>query len=589
MEDSSQHKPSFMLMVGLITVVFCLLVGVWAVAANLELYTHQAPFYDSMSYLQRMHLVMSLAQNGQWAEAFQFSYGKNTTVFLPHLIAIGCSLFVEPSRSIGVWIQIGELLALLLSVQYFLVSVRKCSAWTALALSVPFLLTLCLYKPHGGLSDYRMDLSLYLMLGVTSVWLLTAISTNRIWHYAVLGVAAAACCLFRATAPVYLILMLGPVALSSLLFFKQRQHRLVGMGLSVLIAAVGSLWFYLMNFDYLHYYYAIWNVDAKAQLPLEQSVLHLLFLCQHIGWFVVAGLLGLYGLHRFDNVWAQLKGCFKDPLIWFAVWIGIVPVALLVLRGAGLNPFVCMPAIFGVTLAAILPLTKMKWRFTPPTSSFLVTSVMLVCVCCCVVKGWEKHSLPSQTMAAHQAVLDCLEQDSQQQRLSAIHATTTFMHQMSNVSLVNTVLFDSEQAAEHPHRLKLGETPLTIESTFQLAAPVEFARVTGESDDEKIDALLQTAGQEINYLIVPDQATCDYIAKQTHPVINHHSQKIRQRVYNSPNWQRVAGSFQISPHETVEVYRNQLTSRRMAMQTADKQQDEKVSTPVNKNSATLVR
>lgn len=76
--------------------------------------------------------------------------------------------------------------------------------------------------------------------------------------------------------------------------------RTIGAGRSC--AATPSPWlqappspdlFYLINFDYLYYYYAIWNTDANANLPVAESIRHVYFTLDHIGSALIAGLASL--------------------------------------------------------------------------------------------------------------------------------------------------------------------------------------------------------------------------------------------------------------------------------------------------------
>ena len=55
------------------------------------------------------------------------------------------------------------------------------------------------------------------------------------------------------------------------------------------IAVAG--WYFVSNFKYLYYYYAIWNEAANANLHLSESVGHLVYAGRHIGTSLLCALV----------------------------------------------------------------------------------------------------------------------------------------------------------------------------------------------------------------------------------------------------------------------------------------------------------
>ena len=171
---------------------------------------------------------------------------------------------VEPSRMVGVWIQTGLLYLFLASLLYFLIRVKRLSVNSALMGCLAFLGTKCLYFSNGGLSDFRMDLSLYLGFGMTCVWYLASMKSLMRWHFVMLGVSAAICCLFRATAPIYFLFTLCPLYFLELIRSDGRKEKLTGILVSFGVVLVLAGWFYFFNFEFLKFYYFDWNTDANA-------------------------------------------------------------------------------------------------------------------------------------------------------------------------------------------------------------------------------------------------------------------------------------------------------------------------------------
>ena len=273
-----------------ILATLCLVVGLFAVRLNARFYARSQPFYDSMSYHDQVHRVMTQAR----ADGIVAALGtacRSSTVCLPLIVAALAGPFIDPSRTVGIAIQIVELAILCGTLWYYLHRVRGLAPGVAALTVTPCLLWRCLYDFNGGLSDFRMDLSLALLFTTTVLWYLIAIATGRVGHFVTLGIAASATCLFRATAPVYLALTLAPLVITDLVPNATRPRRLAGLGIAAVTAAAGCLWFFLMNYEALHYYYVVWNTDANAQLPLRESLRHVSFAVGHIG--VPAAVLAL--------------------------------------------------------------------------------------------------------------------------------------------------------------------------------------------------------------------------------------------------------------------------------------------------------
>ena len=353
----------------LISLVVCSAIGAYAVCLNAHYCSSNQPFYDSLSYNDKLHRVMSVCRESGLPAAIKVAC-TNDTMCLPFVIASFLALVSAPSRMVGIWIQTGELMLLVWSLYYYFTRVRGLSASIAAFSIAPFLLLRCLYSYRGGLSDFRMDLGLMLLFSVTCCWYLIASATGRRLHFAIMGVACGLTCLSRGTAPIYFLVSLGPIALVESFLSRDRRAFVGGIVLATTIAGVVAGWFYVLNFRYLYYYYVIWNPDANAHLPIRQSLRHFRLLEHHFG-------AGLFCAAIFQLIVAtdvilrspipkSWKPRVRLPkLNWQAAWLALAPTAMLVAHGAGLNPFVCMPSLFGCLLFLLFPLR----RFDPSAVS----------------------------------------------------------------------------------------------------------------------------------------------------------------------------------------------------------------------------
>ena len=137
----------------------------------------------------------------------------------------------------------------------------------------------------------------------------------------------------------------------------------------ILPVAAVALPYFLFHFPFLYYYYAEWNLDANAHLSWGASVAHLAFAFQHLGWTMAVAA----GLCFAASLWDNRKSFRVSHLDWKLFYLGSAPVLFLVLRGAGLNPFVSLPAVFGWLLFLLAPVSgnvltsawsRKRWRST---------------------------------------------------------------------------------------------------------------------------------------------------------------------------------------------------------------------------------
>lgn len=549
----------------------CVAAGAFAVTLNARFYARSQPFYDSMSYHRQVHRVMTQARAEGVVPAMKTA-STSSTVCLPMVIAALAGPFVSPSRGVGIAIQTLELAALCVTLWYYLHRVRGLAPGLAALAVTPCLLWQCLYDFNGGLSDFRMDLSLALLFATTVLWYLIAMATGQFVHFLALGVAAAAACLFRATAPVYLALTLAPLALADLWPPATRQRRLLGLAVAATTAAIGCLWFFVLNYEALYYYYVVWNTDANAHLPVRTSLRHVAFAVEHIGIPAAVMAISIPLVIRVDAMRRRRHGAepssaqpwwaFPIP-DWRMAWIGLAPVLFLVARGAGLNPFVSMPAVFGLTLVLGGLGGGVAWteiRDHRPSRSALVVlaGIAVACTAITAAHAWKAHAGgPIDSMTAHREAIDAIVADARRVGRDEARYGTTHCFYFNQASLEGVALFDHPAAVWDGSSPRIDGVALRPNATFAIAAEADLARVPGVTEAEKVEHVLTTATDTIDYLAIPDEATARYVQERMpFNVINRFAVVIRDRLLESGRWEPVSGAIRNGEHEVVRIYRN---------------------------------
>ena len=88
-----------------------------------------------------------------------------------------------------------------------------------------------------------------------------------------------------------------------------------------------ALPFLISKWAYLYFYYAVWNADANANLPLRQSIHHFNWVMWDIGFSMTLLLLSACLL----QLTLGLRDCKWSVRRWIAavdwklIWIGLAP------------------------------------------------------------------------------------------------------------------------------------------------------------------------------------------------------------------------------------------------------------------------
>ena len=542
------------------------LVGIYCSWLNSVYYQSRAPFYDSLSYTRGLHHVMTLARESGIAAALQAAATLDT-VFLPYVPAALLGPFVPATRAVGVWIQALELVLLCASLATFLTRVERFAPRTALLVCAPVLLMSRLWQPGGGLSDFRMDFGLMAGYGTVAAWYLIARSSLRTRDFFMLGLACGAACLVRATAPVYILAAFGPLAIADLVCLPQRRRRCVGWLCAAAIAGLGGAWFYVLNREYLYYYYAVWNGDANAALGPFESWRHAKHAFRHVGIAALAFAVVVRiacatagpDPTRAGIDWRRWLG-MRPALLWLA----IAPVAMLMSRGAGLNPFVSMPASLGLLLALLVPARPSP---TPVALGARAVAALtgLFAVLCCIMAatGLALHRGPSGgPMAAHRSILRAIAADARSREMATVSFGGSTVGPVHSASLLNVGLFDIPEARASSRDLVLDGVTCRPDASLEIAAAAEWHKVPGDTPEEKLRALGARAAAEIDYLVLPTASTCRTVHERFGGVIiNSLAADVRERILGAGPWHRILADVDVGEGLVFDVFRNTARAR----------------------------
>ncbi len=553
---ASSEFPSSRKSLFLIPGACSIVLGFFAIVCNGLFYQVHEPFHDSMGYHEKIFRAMTIADvEGLPSGLHEALVGNNTTC-LPILIAALLGPLIEPTRLVGVCIQVAELFFYLRTLEIYLRLVRRMDL-RARAFSITSFASLAmLFFTNGGLSDFRMDLSLAIMYGTTVLWALTARTTCASSHFFWLGFSAGICCLFRATAPVYLGVALAPLALVDVLSgqgFVKRSRRRGWVG-AMFIAAITCLWFYVLNFNYLYYYYFVWNTDANAKIPWLESFLHLEMVGRQLGWSFFVFVLG-YGVVKFINSRthpAEAVAIKKQEnpvahgrgqvirLIWFAA----APLVILIGRRMGLNPFVSMPSSILIHVLLLVGMIRGAASFSPRSWKMLWV-VLLVSIAVALGRGVTKHLYPRYPlMAGHLYFLDAMVADANANGIRSAHFASAQMLDYETSSLHSVILFDHPRGSRQGLSKLINGISLSPSGVLNRPAAANWQGIDGNTDTEKIRNLSKMTANQVDYLIVPSKATAQRIVdrKMSEP-IHRHSIAILRELSDDQNakWEKIAG------------------------------------------------
>lgn len=526
------------------------LIALYAVALNVIFYSEFGPFYDSMSYLNRMARVMAeSAREGVVAGIRAAAVGG--TVFLPFLEAVPLASFSKPARWHAVLIQFPWMTAYVVSGYFYFRCCVGQRAVPAICLSISLICFSAVVFFNGGLADFRMDLLHAVTFGTCIALYLIAREKLLLPLWLLFGLSLAICCLCRATAPVYMVLVFGPLFILDCVG-SRRAELLRGILVSGATALVLSGWFFILNFDRLYYYYVVWNPDANAHLPIRESARHIDFVRSGIGRPIGLVLLFSLVLSVVNARWRSLR------LNWRALWAGVAPVSYLVLSGSGLNPFVSMVGIPGIMLFLLAPLKpnghpRIRWldQRAVAAAAILASAVSLAAGIANQKVGVSEWvpSGPALREIVRLIVTDAAAGGNS----PSLSVAAAYSGALDANAIANVLVFDNGFTIDRQACLSNDITRLEPR-TLGLSSQAEWKAIVGANDDEKLNSLAEQIVSSIDFIILVDKTTPPIA--HAHTPVNLLTGRLNELILSHGGLQRLGGPIAVSGIEKVNIYRN---------------------------------
>lgn len=548
--------------------------GFYAQHLNSQLYQKHAPFYDSITYYDRVYEVASIRNQTGLLAAVQNACLEKSTIVMPYLMAIPFSYFFSPTRAIGVWIEIAYFATFLFSVGYLLHRVFGARPREMLFMLVPFFLLSALYRPYAGISDLRVDLPMAFLYGASACWLFIGMLHHRWRDLFIAGLLMATACLSRAIAPVYFGIGMAPLVIHELIRSEQKFEVLKRAIFVGGIVALFSGWFYLAHYDFLYYYYFVWNTDANASVSFGRSLRHILLVAKSVGPFVAVFFLSLYMTNKSISR-SEITECKTEalewerpnlpvsPYLWFC-WIGVAPVLVLIVKRADLNPFVSLPsATVLLMLWTLIQHRAFQWVIDRRLPRILWTSS--ICLTLAMTYGYVNHTITKldNSAAAHRVVLNEMLRDAEKTDLQGARFSVNVMTILNTGSLQSTLRFEKTSSYAGPQTTSLNNREWIADDRFFLPAEVNWRELPGDSNKEKIDGLLDHAISEVDYIVSPTLESVPAIqAKYDYCFASRFAGDIISSFQDSPSWRPITEKVEIQDGIAVVVLKNFDPARR---------------------------
>lgn len=539
-------RPSDWYAVGFL-VFATLMIALYAVSLNHLFYAVYGPFYDSMAYANQLAIVM--AEGKQSVRSGIASALPLATVVLPWIEGAILGKFTVPSRDLAVWLQAPWLLVQVVVAFFYFRDFIRYPAYLAAAFALVLGSFAAIFFFNGGLSDLRMDLWQALTFGAAVAAYFVARARGTWLSWIMFGALIAISCLARATSPVYFVLIFGVIAIGDLLPPDTRRFYLIRYAAAAAVAAFGALWFFIINFERLHYYYFVWNADATARLPLSQSITHAdMVLNQHIG----QPLLIVLGLSLVASLAMQI---WRRPVFagfnWRALWAGVAPVGFLVVSGAGLNPFVSLVSVPGILLFALAPF-RTRGEDSPRPLGLALASAALIGCLLTAAQGVPNHTTDVSSWLPLRAPIDQLATRMLADigDAGARSFDITYVGSLPTDALVNTLVYEHGFQLDPRFCARRGEVTLTrLQPPGQ---PAEWAQLPGQTDTDKVTRLSEEVLRSADYIIAPE----DNSQLQQELPINRYAFTLRRMMTDTGQLVALGDPIAVSKTETVTLYRN---------------------------------
>ena len=538
---------------GLICLALC--IALYSYYLSKLFYFRFGGFFDSMSYFSTLALVVESHKTHSVLEILDTVIGSST-VLLPWIEAYLISFFtVHSSRALALVIQLPWLILLgIISFRYFRRFPRM-PVSRALSSSAMMISFSALFQFNGGLSDFRMDLLQALTFGCAVFYWLSIRRDDRLMPWAISGLLIGIAGLARATTPVYVVMFFLPMVAMDFINLKEDRLKIISKyGIMTVVAVAVCGVFYAANLEYLKYYYLVWNTDANAHLPWDQSLKHVQFAFGGIGRPII--IFAAFSI----LLYLRLRP-FRVSFDGRALWAGLGPLAYLVGSGAGLNPFVSMVAIPGL-LGSLLTVTvggdgpseagprrSSSW----PLRGALTGLGAIVAIVATAIPGVANHSTRVSPWVPLRAgisdIVDEMTADMNQHgELSATFAVA-YIGGLATLTITDHLIYErGYRLASAGCATKDGTTLAAVASNF--AAEADWSAMRGTTYDDKAAALAQALLAKAKYIVLADPASALPPLR-----INQELPVVRSELM-AGGASPLGGKIEISTHELAVVYRN---------------------------------
>ena len=525
--ESEQVRPQANRWVYCVLFGVLILLGCYAQWLNRTVYQHNAPFYDSMSYFDRVFEVVSIRQQEGLGPALKNATESPSTICWPYLMAIPFSYFIGPTRAIGVWIEIFYLAVFVLSFAYFLDRYRRMSGKAILVSLVPIFLLSALYRDRAGISDLRVDLPMAFLYGSVACWFLLGCWRDRFSDFLIVGILMGIASLSRAIAPVYLVAGFLPLVIFRLIQVREKKALVVKIVLAIAVTVMIAGWFYYLHHQYLYFYYFQWNTDANANVSYARASRHVLAAAKSIGPFVAVYLLSLYvisrsipnslqaqfesGLHTKRNLDSESRiekpsdqTTANPPVFYWLLWIGVAPLILLIAKRSDVNPFVSLPASIGLILFW-MNFQRSRIELLATHRTMRVTYTSCICLILAMSYGYVEHRkgpVPN-TAESQQKIIQAMQSDARAEGKKKISFANVVMTDICDASIKSSLQYEMQGKYVSGNQVECDGVTYQSSELFMLPAQVDWDGVQGNTIKEKVAHRFERARSEVDYLICP--------------------------------------------------------------------------------------
>ena len=550
-----------------VLLLFIAIFGLFSHFLQSNLYQHQAPFFDSVQYYDRVYEIVSVRQQQGIVAAIEYSALKPSTICFPYFLSVLLSYILPASRGVGVWIEVFYLTVFLFSLAEYLRRVVRVSALKVLLGIAPVLMMTALYRWNSGITDLRVDLPCAFLYGSTACWWLIGRSQynkSKWLPFVLAGICAGIACLTRAIAPIYLASGFIPLLLLELARTPRRSQFLMQAAVAIGIAVVISAWFYIIQFKFIYFYYAVWNTDANAGVSLTRSIKHFGAAYKSIGVVVTAYLvLSVIAV-------AKNRPTNKNPVqkpttdidALKLLWLGLAPVLLLVVKRADINPFVSLPGSIGIVLAGIVYMFPRVIQLPVPRQIGIgISACVLILVACSL--GFYQHVFnDSKTMSAQQQLVSSIQSDARQQGRKQVSYSVSLLACISPSSLKSILQFDRNSRYVDEKTVEVEGIRFKVVTELMNPSKANWDRLKGENDEQKIDWLEQFALAKIDYIVTPDLRSVPMLKrKYSSDYSMNFADEIITIFSNSENWMPISEKIEIDPGVFIQLRKNVLSTR----------------------------